>query len=79
MGYGLDFKNELKSLLVSYPQVDPTAMGFPDNWISEPLWSINFNDRNIDKPVGSEQSSLSTGFRFMSTKLTLTEVNETNS
>ena len=38
MGYGLDFKNELKSLLVSYPQVDPTAMGFPENWISEPLW-----------------------------------------
>ena len=38
MGYGLDFKNELKSLLVSYPQVDPAAMGFPKNWISEPLW-----------------------------------------
>lgn len=38
MGYGLDFKNELKSLLVSYPQVDPAAMGFPENWISEPLW-----------------------------------------
>ena len=38
MGYGVDFKNELKSLLVSYPQVDPAAMGFPDNWISEPLW-----------------------------------------
>lgn len=39
MGYGFDFKNELKSLLVSYPQVDTTAMGFPDKWISEPLWS----------------------------------------
>ena len=38
MGYGLDFKNEPKSLLVSYPQVDPAAMGFPENWISEPLW-----------------------------------------
>ena len=38
MGYGLDFKNELKSLLVSYPQVDPAAMGFPENWFSEPLW-----------------------------------------
>ena len=38
MGYGLNFKNEHKSLLVSYPQVDPTAMGFPDNWITEPLW-----------------------------------------
>ena len=38
MRYGLDFKNELKSLLVSYPQVDPAAMGFPENWFSEPLW-----------------------------------------
>ena len=38
MGYGLDFKNGLKSLLVSYPQVDPAAMGFPENWILEPLW-----------------------------------------
>lgn len=38
MGYGLDFKNELKSLLVSYPQVDPAALGFPKNWISDPLW-----------------------------------------
>ena len=38
MGYGLDFKNKLKSLLASYSQVDPTAMGFPENWISEPLW-----------------------------------------
>lgn len=38
IGYGLDFKNKLKSLLVSYPQVDPAAMGFPENWISEPLW-----------------------------------------
>ena len=38
MGYGLDFKNKLKSLLAFYSQVDPTAMGFPENWISEPLW-----------------------------------------
>ena len=38
MGYGSDFKNELKSLLASYPQADPTAMGFPKNWISEALW-----------------------------------------
>lgn len=44
MGYGLDFKNELKSLLVSYPQVDPAAMGFPENWISEP-----YGDNFIDK------------------------------
>ena len=38
MGYGDDFKNNLKSLFISYPQVDPTAMGFPNNWTSEPLW-----------------------------------------
>ena len=38
MGYGTDFKNNLKSLLSFYPQVDPKAMGFPDNWDSEPLW-----------------------------------------
>ena len=31
MGYGLDFKDELKSLFVSYPPVDPKAMGFPNN------------------------------------------------
>ena len=38
MGYGDNFKNNLKSLFISYPQVDPTAMGFPNNWTSEPLW-----------------------------------------
>ena len=35
---GLDFKKQLKSLLYSYPQVDPTAMGFVDGWESELLW-----------------------------------------
>lgn len=29
-----DFSN----LLVAYPTVDPVAMGFPQNWQSEPLW-----------------------------------------
>ena len=37
MGYGLDFKNELKSLLVFYPRRSDCD-GFTDNWISEPLW-----------------------------------------
>ena len=39
MGYGNKFKNDLKSLLNSYTQIDPTAMGFPNNWKSEPLWN----------------------------------------
>ena len=44
MGYGLDFKDEFKSLLASYPQVDPAAMGFPENWISEPLWCLTLKN-----------------------------------
>lgn len=32
------FATELKGLLVSYPTVDPRAMGFPDSWQQEPLW-----------------------------------------
>lgn len=51
MGYGLDFKNELKSLLVSYPQVDPAAMEFPENWISEPLWSYFIDKIQISLSV----------------------------
>lgn len=35
---GLEFKTQLKSLISSYPQVDPAAMGFIDKWESEPLW-----------------------------------------
>ena len=38
MGYGDDLKKNFKSLLVSYPQVDSAAMGFPKDWDSEPLW-----------------------------------------
>lgn len=38
MNYGIDFKNNLKALLSAYPQVDPSAMGFLDNWVAEPLW-----------------------------------------
>ncbi len=29
---------KLKSLLSDYPNVDPTAMGFPNRWEEEPLW-----------------------------------------
>lgn len=31
-------KEELKTLLQAYPNVDITAMGFPKNWEEEPLW-----------------------------------------
>lgn len=33
-----DMKQHLLDLLSQYPNVDPHAMGFPDNWESEPLW-----------------------------------------
>lgn len=33
-----DFKNELKNLLLSHTKISFKAMGFPDNWQSEPLW-----------------------------------------
>lgn len=33
-----DFKQQLKSLLKAHPNVDVTAMGFPTDWESEPLW-----------------------------------------
>jgi abortive infection bacteriophage resistance protein len=35
---GNDFKQHLKSLLKTYPNVDVTAMGFPPNWEDELLW-----------------------------------------
>lgn len=40
MGYGDDLTKNFKSLHVSYPQVDPAAMGFPKDWDSEPLWRL---------------------------------------
>lgn len=40
MGYGDDLNKNFKSLLVSYPQVAPAAMGFPKDWDSEPLWRL---------------------------------------
>lgn len=32
---------KLKDLLSKYPNVDTSAMGFPENWESEPLWETN--------------------------------------
>ena len=36
--YGHAFKKSLKDLIFSFKQIDPTAMGFPKLWESEPLW-----------------------------------------
>lgn len=33
-----DMKQRLLDLLAAYPNVDLRAMGFPDNWETEPLW-----------------------------------------
>lgn len=33
-----DFKQQLKQLLNSHPNVDVTAMGFPTDWNNQPLW-----------------------------------------
>ena len=33
-----DMKGHLKALLVQFPNVDVTAMGFPELWENEPLW-----------------------------------------
>ena len=33
-----NFKQKLENLFRKYPNVDRTAMGFPANWQSEPLW-----------------------------------------
>jgi abortive infection bacteriophage resistance protein len=32
------FTQKLKSLLTEYPTIDTKAMGFPDDWHTEPLW-----------------------------------------
>lgn len=34
-----DFKQQLKQLISSHPNVDVTAMGFPTDWINQPLWN----------------------------------------
>lgn len=38
MNRGKDFRIQLNTLLSKYPSVDPSAMGFPRDWKSEPLW-----------------------------------------
>ena len=35
---GNDMKGHLQRLLAAYPMVDIKAMGFPENWLEEPLW-----------------------------------------
>lgn len=34
-----DFKSHLKRLITLHPNVDVSAMGFPNEWINQPLWS----------------------------------------
>lgn len=38
MGYGDEFKAQIKQLVAQYPSVDVGAMGFPTKWGNEPLW-----------------------------------------
>ena len=33
-----DMRNKIESLLRDYPNIDIAAMGFPRNWMNEPLW-----------------------------------------
>lgn len=33
-----DMTNKLKTILSDFPEVDPTAMGFPRDWEKEPVW-----------------------------------------
>lgn len=35
---GNKMKQYLQQLLTEYPNIDPNAMGFPQNWEEEPLW-----------------------------------------
>lgn len=34
-----NFADRLKELINKYPSVDPNALGFKENWTSEPLWN----------------------------------------
>lgn len=36
-----DMLEHLQSLMALYPMVDISAMGFPKNWLEEPLWHVN--------------------------------------
>ena len=33
-----DMKGHLQQLLADFPMIDVQAMGFPENWLEEPLW-----------------------------------------
>ena len=33
-----DFKSKIYTLLSEYPEINPSAMGFPQGWDNEPLW-----------------------------------------
>ena len=44
------FTQKLKSLLVDFPNIDTKAMGFPDNWLSEPLWCLS-GTTSSNKPL----------------------------
>lgn len=35
---GNRFSEDLENLILSYPNVDIEAMGFPHNWRTQPLW-----------------------------------------
>ncbi len=35
------FKIKFKKLLFKYPNIDVTAMGFPENWVKEEMWKIS--------------------------------------
>lgn len=38
LGSGDSFKAKLKVLIAKFPSVDICAMGFPGNWLAQPLW-----------------------------------------
>ncbi len=39
--YENDVVERLKALFEKYPNIDPAAMGFPEDWTSEPVWNCN--------------------------------------
>ena len=34
-----DMLDKLQTLFANYPEIDLVALGFPDGWESEPLWT----------------------------------------
>jgi abortive infection bacteriophage resistance protein len=45
------FKQRLNHLFKSHPYVDKKALGFPENWETEPIWNWN----NLNEPTKLEQ------------------------